>query len=492
MNQQIPFPTEEIDKCDKLDEQNLSKNFEYSKLLDDKKLKNNLINIKRFYERYNADREFRKQLSVDPYDTCKRYKLKVDPEELRPIWDEQYIQQNREKISNSNALEIFKNVYLKNQVEDKFDDYLFSINNHNYKAWRERQIGRTLGQLKKSIHDDIVHAPISFELSKGCSVGCWFCGISAPRLGDIFTYNNQNAQLWSEVLQVIKDILGTETASEGFCYWATDPLDNPDYEKFCSVFHETFGSFPPTTTAQPLKDVERTRALLKLSQEKGCELNRFSILSLNIFNQLHENFTAEELAEVELVLQNPEAIGFKADSGRSRDRKQKKAEKNPESVEDSPQTTIACVSGFLFSMVDRTVKLISPCPANERWKDGYIIYDEGTFTDANDLKTLLERMIEKHMPTSLRYNDIIRFRHDLKYESLSNGFQVSTRYLTSKFRNQPYLKELGEIINQGDKTTREIVILLNQFGVPEANTLYHLNMLFNKGLFDEEAQFHYS
>ena len=349
-----------------------------------------------------------------------------------------------------------------------------------------------MGQLKKSIHDDIVHAPISFELSKGCSVGCWFCGISAPRLGDIFTYNNQNAQLWSEVLQVIKDILGTETASEGFCYWATDPLDNPDYEKFCSVFHETFGSFPPTTTAQPLKDVERTRALLKLSQEKGCELNRFSILSLNIFNQLHENFTAEELAEVELVLQNPEAIGFKADSGRSRDRKQKKAEKNPESVEDSPQTTIACVSGFLFSMVDRTVKLISPCPANERWKDGYIIYDEGTFTDANDLKTLLERMIEKHMPTSLRYNDIIRFRHDLKYESLSNGFQVSTRYLTSKFRNQPYLKELGEIINQGDKTTREIVILLNQFGVPEANTLYHLNMLFNKGLFDEEAQFHYS
>ncbi len=483
----MSLPTKEISKYDELKEQDLSHNL--ASLLEDKALENNIINIKRFYDRYNADRKFREQLSVDPYGACKRYNLQVDPEELRPIWDEQYIQQDSEQTSNSRALEIFNNVYLEDQVEGKFDDYLFLIKNHNYKAWRERQIARNLGQLNKSIHDSIVHAPISFELSKGCSVGCWFCGVSAPSLSDIFTYNDRNAQLWREVLQVIEEILGAETAGRGFCYWATDPLDNPDYEKFCNVFHEIFGTFPQTTTAQALKDVERTRALLKLSQEKNCELNRFSILSLSIFNKLHENFTAEELAQVNLILQNPEAIAIKADSGRSLDRKQKKVEKNPDSVEDSPQTTIACVSGFLFSMVDRSVKLISPCPANERWKDGYIIYDEGTFSDANDLKSLLERMIEKYMPTSVRYNDIIRFRHDLKYESLSNGFQVSTRYLTSKFRNQPYLKELGEIINQGDKTTREIVLLLNKFGVPEANTLYYLNMLFNKGLFDEEAQF---
>ena len=90
------------------------------------------------------------------------------------------------------------------------------------------------------------------------------------------------------------------------------------------------------------------------------------------------------------------------------------------------------------------------------------------------------------MPTSVRYNDIIRFRHDLKYESLSNGFQVSTRYLTSKFSNQSYLKELGEIIHKEDKTAGEIVFLLNKLGLPEANTLYYLNMLFNKGLLDEE------
>ena len=43
--------------------------------------------------------------------------------------------------------------------------------------------------------------------------------------------------------------------------------------------------------------------------------------------------------------------------------------------------TIACVSGFLFNMVERNVRLISPCNASERWPLGYRIYDEGTFTD---------------------------------------------------------------------------------------------------------------
>ncbi|MEM7554362.1 MAG: radical SAM family RiPP maturation amino acid epimerase [Cyanobacteria bacterium P01_A01_bin.84] len=487
MNQKIDLPTKEVSIYDEVKEQDLSNHF--ASLLKDTKLKSNLIHIKRFYERYNADNEFREQLFLNPHDACQRYKLQVDPEEIRPIWDEKYTQTDSKKASNLSNLEIFSNFYIKTQRKEQFDQSLFSTNNYNYKLWRQRQIARTLGQLKKSIYDDIVHAPTSFELSKGCSVGCWFCGVSAPRLGDIFTYNDQNAQLWHEVLEVTKDILGTETAGKGFCYWATDPLDNPNYEEFCNTFYETLGIFPQTTTAQPLKDIERTRALLKLSQEKGCELNRFSIISLKIFNQVHENFTAEELAQVDLVLQNPEAMGFKADAGRSRDRKQRKAEKHPESIEDSPQTTIACVSGFLFSMVDRSVKLISPCPANERWKDGYIIYDEGTFCNANDLKSLLEGMIEKHMPTTVRYNDVIRFRHDLKYESLSDGFQVSTRYLTSKFRNQPYLKDLGEIIQKGDKTTKEIVLLLNKLGVAKANTLYYLNILFSKGLFDEEAQF---
>jgi hypothetical protein len=108
-------------------------------------------------------------------------------------------------------------------------------------------------------------------------VGCWFCGISAPKLGDIYLYNEENANLWRQVLELLKNKLGENTGSS-FCYWATDPLDNPDYEKFCIDFSDVLGVFPFTSTAQALKYPERVKSLIDLSIKKGRTINRFSIL----------------------------------------------------------------------------------------------------------------------------------------------------------------------------------------------------------------------
>jgi radical SAM family RiPP maturation amino acid epimerase len=453
----------------------------------DKKELIKISQIKRFFERWTADRDFREQVSTAPYKAFTRYNLKVEPEEVRPLWDAEFAKKYDKKAPVSTSVERFRELFLEGTKRTKLKHSLPSLSEPRFKAWRERQIARAASQFHPYIHESIVHAPMCFELSKGCSVGCWFCGISAPRLGDIFTYNQENAKLWREILALMKNILGA-AAGEGFCYWATDPLDNPDYEKFCSDFHEILGIFPQTTTAQPLKDPARVRALLKLSQEKGCQLNRFSILSLKIFNQVHEEFSAEELASVDLALQNPESLHIKANAGRALERSKKKGERNNESVDNSPQTTIACVTGFLFNMVERSVKLISPCDANDRWPNGYIIYDEGTFSDINDLKFLLERMIARNMSITVRYNDLIRFRTDMKYESLPNGFQLSTKYLTRKFCNTPYLKELGEVIQKGDQTAGAIALELETFGVPRANTLHYLDFLFNKGVLDDESQ----
>lgn len=439
--------------------------------------------IKRFYERWSADKEFRNKFTEEPYKTVDMYKIQVDPEEIRPLWDLKYTEIFDDQQQVSKSVERFQKLFIEGTREDKSRDSLPSINHLNFQTWREREIARCNSQFHPTYHDAIAHVPMCFELSKGCSVGCWFCGISAPRLGDIFTYESENAKLWREVIELMKVTFGIGTAAgNGFCYWATDPLDNPDYEKFCIDFYEILGTFPQTTTAQAWKYPERVKALLKLSMEKGGEINRFSILSLKIFNKIHEQFSAEELAAVNLVLQNPEALSSKATAGKTLGNDKLKADKNPE------QESIACVSGFLFNMVEKSVKLISPCPANERWPNGYIIYDEGTFSDADSLKILLEEMIAKNMSLSVRYGDVIRFRRDLKYENLPDGFQLSTKYLTRKFRNQPYLKELGEVIQQGDKTAKEIVLFFESLGVPEINTLYSLNLLFSKGVLDEEPQ----
>lgn len=354
-----------------------------------------------------------------------------------------------------------------------------------FKAWRERQIARCVGQLKKFNAEGLIHAPVAFELSRGCSVGCWFCAMSAARLEDIFSYTPANARLWRNVLKVIKKIIGP-AAGTGLCYWATDPLDNPDYEKFCCDFHAILGLFPQTTTAQPLKDPVRTRALLQLSLDKGNPLNRFSILSLRMLDRLHAEFSAEELALVELVLQNKEGTGvIKFEAGRVRDRlKQNSAPTN----RLTPGTS-ACVSGFLINMVERRVKLISPCPASDRWPQGYMIFDEGTFTNGHDLQLLLERMIAEHMPLTVKPDHPLRFRPDLSYEAHPDGFHLSTPYARHKFGRDPYLAQLGQMIWQGNKTAAEIAQVLEWCAIPPTQTFQTLDLLLRQGVLDERLNF---
>ncbi|MFS0519413.1 radical SAM family RiPP maturation amino acid epimerase [Nostoc sp. UIC 10607] len=438
--------------------------------------------VKRIFEKWQADPNFKQYVLTDPHQALGAYNLDIDCEVIKPLWEPKNCGEEALPLLAKRCREFFHKA--SHSEASKLAVY---STEPRYKAWRERQIARGASQMAKSLDEQTVHSPICFELSKGCSVGCWFCSVSAPSLSDIFFYTQENAKLWREVLQLLRDMFGV-AARAGFCYWATDPLDNPDYERFLCDFHDILGVFPQTTTTQPLKAPTRTRSLLKLSLEKGCKLNRFSILSLKMLNQIHEEFSSEELAFVGLVLQNKETGFVKANAGRMREYNKQQAEKNHEELDDSLPGTNACVTGFLFNMVDRSVKLISPCPANNQWPNGYRVYDEGTFANVDDLRILLERMINKHMPLTLRLSDRIRFRPDFKYQSLPDGFQLSTRFLTLKFRNDPYLKQLGEIIYKGDKTVKDITYLFNVCGIPSVSVLQSLNLMFNKGVLDDEPQ----
>ncbi len=442
--------------------------------------------IKRFLERWKADRKFREQLAIDPYGACVRYGLKVNPEDIRPKWDKNFANISEEEIA-----EEFPLLKLFNQFYDQHLERAVNVGipisssaNLNFWAWRERQIARVGSQVKAYVHREISHFTNAFELSKGCSVGCRFCGVAAPRLNDIFFYNPDNAKLWREVLEVMTSILGS--AFQGsFCYWATDPFDNPDYEKFCADYYAITEVFPQTTTAQALKNPQRTRAFLEFSRKKNSLFNRFSILSLKMFEQIHQEFSPEELLTVKLVLLNDEAEDIKAHAGRQRERN---LQENIADQELPDQGTIACVSGFLFNMVERSVKLISPCNANERWPLGYIVYDQGTFTNADELSTLIQRMIRDRMPLTVQPDDLMCFRQDLKYESLSDGFHLANKVKTFKFVNDPCWRDLGEMIHGGNKTAEQITQLLAAQGVLSEQTSYYLNVLFERAVLDSEPK----
>jgi radical SAM family RiPP maturation amino acid epimerase len=427
--------------------------------------------IKRFYERWIGDKNFRSSFLLNPSQSLDAYKINVCIEDVRPLWDDGF-----EMSKSQNEKHSYFNALSDSSLRSKGKlDTSKTLENSRFQDWRDKQINRCSSQFHPQYHDAIGHYPVCFELSKGCSVGCWFCGISAPKLGDIFLHNEKNSILWKSILELVKKYVGDD-ANSGFCYWASDPLDNPDYEKFCIDFYEVLGKFPYTSTAQAHKYPERVKKIMDLSFEKGRNTNRFSVLSLKVLNQLHSQFTAEELVTVELAFQNPEALSRKASTG--------KASKINDENQESIQSSIACVTGFLFNMVECTVKLISPCPASQEWPDGYIVFDEGRFSNITELEFLIDKMISDQTSDDIALDSCPTFRNDLEYKVLGNGFQLSTRFVTYKFGNYPYIQDLGNILKDGCLSTNDIIPSMEKIGLQKSDTLYLLNKLSKKGVIE--------
>jgi radical SAM family RiPP maturation amino acid epimerase len=289
-----------------------------------------------------------------------------------------------------------------------------------------------------------------------------------------------------------------------FLYWASDPLDNPDYERFCDDFFEVVGTYPLFTTALAHKDPERTRALIDRARGRGARINRFSILTLKQLDQVHAAFSAEELLPIELITLNQESLIVKSNAGRFRQRALKRPEiVDQERAKIGPRhrtaeelakvqvpTSIACVSGFLFNMVDRSVRLISPCRASDRWPLGYLVFAEGTFTGPADLRRLLRGMRDDHMPEELAPRAPVAFRRDLEFRRTERGFEVWTPFGGLRYGDRgrsSYFGDLGELLRTGSFSPAEVADrLFDLHGVLPGDTRETLDRMFERGLLAEE------
>lgn len=474
-----------------------------------------IAHLKRFLEWFHADPDFRQQVRTDPLGAARRRRLTVDPEAIRPLWDSE--DQARDGEPLPDAVRRYRE-HIQSQIDWREGVIKASApHDRRFRVWRDRQRARCRVVMYLGNERTTVHSPVCFELSQGCSVGCWFCGVGAQRLTNTFAYTADNARLWREVLEVVGRIVGP-AAAHGFCYWATDPLDNPDYEKLASDFADILGIFPQTTTALGWKNPARTRALFELSRRKGCAVNRFSVLTLSLLSRIHQEFTPEELVDVEIIAQNNESSLVKANAGGFRQR----ARTRPEIVEHErvklrsmldrvigqeqraglhehaealdrvlqPATSIACVSGFLFNMVERSVKIISPCPASDRWPLGYMVFGEGRFDTASDVEPLLQRLIAEHMRTSVTPESTPRLHAGLTYHELDEGFMVSSPCRDVDYRSPDqaaFLRDLGRCLERGDVTVSELTLRgLYHHGVPEATTRKILNAILAMGVLEEQ------
>ena len=321
---------------------------------------------------------------------------------LRPLWDSTWsgegaapplvITRHEARIAERRW-----RVHLARRAATAITDPTFAI-------WRRRQLLRLGNEIGPHHSERQALHPVAFELQSGCSVGCWFCGVSAPPLTRLWRYTDQTGRFWRAVLQLFRERLGPATA-HGFCYWASDPLDNPDYERFAEDFRSVLGRYPQMTTAIALRDPARTARILDAAWASEREVHRISVMGMGQFRRIMRTFTPRQMLLVDLVPLHGPGMTGKVAAGRAR---QRTVAASDVAASDAgggaathDQATIACLGGFLLNMAEGTIRLVVPCRPDDRHPDGVRTITRDVFTDPASLATVVDRMIRMSMPIRL-------------------------------------------------------------------------------------------
>jgi radical SAM family RiPP maturation amino acid epimerase len=412
-----------------------------------------IARVKRFQELLIGDAQFRIALAgatsaLGDSAALERYLpvVGLDLHTLRPLWDPQVagatFDRNRWPVV-SEWLDWQKDLAeYRHRLRDLGSA---GTANPEFDEWRRRQIVRLSTELPPANAHVQIYPPIAFELSDGCSIGCAFCGVSAAKFKGWLPYG-ENRTLWREVVAATVNMFG-RAAALCACYWATEPFDNPDFLRFIDDVYQATGFLPQTTTAAALRNIEQTRECLTLANRYGCGYPRFSVLTNRQLQTIHATFTPEELVNVDIVNHAKGALTKKAPAGRL-------------FKPDAPLTehaTIACVIGFLVNMVTRTIRQIVPTLPSEQWPDGYRVLGEATFWDGAEFERALRALQSANCRRDRDPNRVLKFRSDLKYEQVQSGFKLAGAGGTVTIENHPFARQLGEILNRGDRCFEEIV-----------------------------------
>ncbi|MBT8340600.1 MAG: radical SAM family RiPP maturation amino acid epimerase [Desulfatitalea sp.] len=469
-----------------------------------------IAQMKRFFECTEADRSFANALNDDSgkHDVRKRMRdigIAFEPQALAPLWKQpdkasrywDWVFDGKDTLKIDGDLEADLKTHpmlhlwaawlraRTQMVNTNASDVPDTEMIRRFHAWRQRRIAATQSELGHYA-DQIDHPIFAFELSKGCSMSCAFCGFSSEKLSAVFDDTPENRRLWSQIVRDGYAMFG-DAACGALCYYATEPYDNAHYLDFIKDYKMITGAVVCTATAAPLHDPAWLRRLIRFYREGPDPWPRISVLSLPILRKIHDTYSPDELRDVTLLLQMKNAPRMKAKSGRTRHYKNEHLGglKIPKGAAFIPQGSIACVSGFLVNMVDKTIKLVSPCYASNQWPHGYREFAKTTFEDAKSYRAAIEKMVETHMPENPLPDSRLAFRDDLRFENQPNGFLLLSPNKKHHIGGHPVFKEIGAIVDKGTYSYRQVMESLLKNDTSMVDIDLSLKMLYDKGLLDE-------
>lgn len=289
------------------------------------------------------------------------------------------------------------------------------INCEAFQRWREAKRGLCLASATEEARRALSMVPFAFELGDGCSVGCYFCSVSAGGLKGHYVASKENLATFREILLVCQSLVG-DALEHCPMYWATDPFDNPDYEEFAEVFCKVTGSDPPFCSALGTKNLHRTRQYLSSQHSRSLGRVRLSILSRKHLKFLYSEFSPTDLLSVDVAPVGRSSRLPKVVSGRFRTLFLHNA--NVQATELSSRQIIrgsdhgllrafehwtlgesnSCLLGYRINFLNGKVSLCSPIQASEEFPNGEVIHASTLLEVGQDLSRELRRMIEIDPP----------------------------------------------------------------------------------------------
>ncbi|MGD9874001.1 MAG: hypothetical protein AB7T27_06990 [Kiritimatiellia bacterium] len=425
--------------------------------------------IKRFAECVKYDPAFAGRFSRNGAAVLEEYRINGDPQTLaRMLASQKDLSNPDETLIEDNPAFSDYCAFASNLREaSQGSRHVTMLSGNAFGDWHSRQKIRFENQAPEGLAAENSHIYFAVELSKGCSVGCPYCAGASGKLQGYYEFTEENCSL---MLGMIRSIhrLADCSSPRGLLYCYTEPFDNPDYERFLQRYYESFGAIPQTTAADWMNHVERTRKLLRWCLDHRAGIQRLSINSLDDFRLCMRSFGSEEFKNVLLACRYPEADGVIYRAGRARKK------------DNAVDGTSCCVTGFLINMVDRSIKLVTPCIEPDKWPCGYRIIASGKFETEADFGAFLDWCTEHVFNKAFDGETKPLLRGDFSVKQGSGEVCLLSRYKKFTFR-KPLEKELVLRLD-GKKTLDDIT---RQFDENAGEAYTFLQLLWDEGLLAE-------